>query len=78
MLFRSAGKAYLSVTSTPAQPAAVQGYRLDGNEVTGIEAVEAANENAVIYTISGVRVNAEKGNLPKGLYIVNGKKVLVK
>ena len=73
-----AGKAYLSVTATPDQPAAVQGYRLDGGDLTGIEAIEAANGNAAIYTLSGVRVNAEKGNLPKGLYIINGKKILVK
>ena len=73
-----AGKAYLSVTATPDQPAAVQGYRLDGGDLTGIEAIEAANGNAAIYTLSGVRVSAEKGNLPKGLYIINGKKILVK
>jgi hypothetical protein len=40
----------------------------------GIENIEAI-ENNVIYTITGKRV---EGMLEKGIYIVNGKKVLVK
>lgn len=31
-----------------------------------------------VYTLSGVRVNAAGGSLPKGIYIVNGKKVVIK
>ena len=29
-----------------------------------------------IYTISGVKLNGETKDLPKGIYIVNGKKVV--
>ena len=69
-----AGKAYLAVEKTVAQGA--QKFSLEGN-ATGIEAVEQANEaNRVVYTLDGRRVMNEK--LAKGLYIINGKKVLVK
>lgn len=45
------------------------------NAATGIQTVKAENlENATIYTIGGQRV--EKAQ--KGLYIINGKKVVVK
>jgi len=67
--------AFLAVSTASA----AKSYSLFG-ETTGINAVNAAktgNSDAV-FTLSGVRVNANKGNLPKGLYIVNGKKVLVK
>lgn len=69
-----AGKAYLAVEKSVAQGA--QKFSLEGN-ATGIEAVEQANEaNRVVYTLDGRRVMNEK--LAKGLYIINGKKVLVK
>lgn len=69
-----AGKAYLAVKQDVAQGA--QKFNLEGN-ATGIEAVEQANEaNRVVYTLDGRRVMNEK--LAKGLYIINGKKVLVK
>ena len=31
-----------------------------------------------IYTLSGVKLNGEAKDLPKGIYIVNGKKVVKK
>ena len=50
-------------------------YNFNPNPVNpGIENIEAIENNA-IYTITGKRV---QGILEKGLYIVNGKKVLVK
>ena len=47
----------------------------------GIEEVTAKTQSVArqqrgTYTLSGVRVNGQ--NLPAGLYIINGKKVLVK
>lgn len=47
---------------------------------TGIHAnrIPADNMPQGIYTLSGVRVNAAGGSLPKGIYIVNGKKVVIK
>ncbi len=68
-----AGKAYLSV---PAESAAkISFFSLDGT-VTAIEGVEAeaAEGDKVFYNLSGQRVE----NPAKGLYIVNGKKVIIK
>ncbi len=65
-----AHKAYLAVEATKA----VEAY---GFNPTGIKNVMAnLPENAEVYTISGVRVN--NTNLPAGLYIVNGKKMVIK
>ncbi len=70
----AAGKAYLVI---PAGSEA-NGFRLDGSAITGINNVELDCAADKIYTISGVAVSAKKGNLPAGLYIVNGKKQIVK
>ena len=65
-----AHKAYLAVEASKA----VNAY---GFNPTGIKTVMAnLPENAEVYTISGVRVN--NTNLPAGLYIVNGKKMVIK
>ena len=46
---------------------------------TGIENVNAAdNENCNVYTLEGVRVSGNINNLEKGIYIVNGKKMVIK
>ena len=45
----------------------------NGNDVTGLDRL-SIDSNAVIYDIHGRRVL----EMTKGLYIVNGKKVLVK
>lgn len=51
-----------------------------GTTSTGISNVATdASADKVIYTIGGVKVAASKsGSLSKGLYIINGKKVMVK
>ena len=46
-------------------------------ETAGIENIETL-DNAVIYTISGTRVQGDVKSLERGIYIVNGKKVFVK
>ena len=68
-----AGKAYLSVPAASA--AKISFFSLDGT-VTAIEGVEAeaAEGGKVFYNLSGQRVE----NPAKGLYIVNGKKVIIK
>ena len=69
----AAGKAYLAVPAASA--AKISFFSIDG-ETVGIEGIES-NEEAeedVYYTISGQRVAAPT----KGLYIKNGKKVIVK
>ena len=63
-----AGKAYLKIT-TPAP----EFLPFEGG-VTGIETVKAAKANKDIFNLAGQRV----AKTAKGLYIVNGKKVVVK
>ena len=47
--------------------------------VDAISVVEQdAPEDAAIYTLQGVRLNAPVESLPKGIYIVKGKKVIIK
>ena len=46
-------------------------------DATAIQSIAAHADEDAVYSISGVRMNADK-HLPKGLYIVNGKKVLIK
>lgn len=64
-----AGKAYLEVsTSTPAKF-----FGLDG-EATGINNVKTAKADGAYYTLEGVKTTKPV----KGLYIHNGKKIVVK
>ena len=66
----NAGKAYFVL---PATSEAVAFYGFDWAGTTGIENVEVENAN-VIYDLTGRKVNA----VERGIYIINGKKVLVK
>lgn len=70
--FVKAGTAYLAV---PAGDATAKGFAFNG-EATGIEGVNANVENAkAIYNLNGQRV----ASMAKpGLYIVNGKKMIVR
>lgn len=44
----------------------------------GVDAIESENGSVEIYNFQGVRMNAGLEELPAGLYIVNGKKVVKK
>ena len=68
----NAGKAYMVL---PAASETVAFYGLDWDGTTGIEGVEVENEVKAIYDLTGRRVEAITA---PGIYIVNGKKVLVK
>lgn len=47
--------------------------------VDGIEDVTVGNKaNTEVYNMQGIRVAGDASNLPAGLYIIGGKKVLVK
>lgn len=72
-----AGKAYLALPQAVASQ--VRGFVLDGT-TTGISGVttEANNAPAAVYSLTGVRMGTSTDGLPAGIYIVNGKKVLVK
>lgn len=66
------GKAYYLLANDEA---ASMGFVFDfEGQTTGVESIEVNADNQVIYDLSGRRV-AKAG---KGLYIINGKKVLVK
>ena len=66
----NANKAYLPASA--ANGAASYSFRFEG-ATTGIENVEVENAG-VIYDLTGRKVNA----VERGIYIINGKKVLVK
>ena len=67
-----AGKAYLEVTKSTAGEAA-KFFGLDG-EATGINSVKTAKADGAYYTLEGVKTTKPV----KGLYIHNGKKIVVK
>lgn len=67
-----AHKAYLALSAYEAKE---MGYFFDGL-ATEIRSIGTETVNGEIYTIGGVRVKADK--LQKGIYIVNGKKMVVK
>ncbi len=70
--YNNAFKAYLEM---PASQGTAAFYGFDWNGTTGVEDVEVENTVKVIYDLTGRRV--EEITAP-GIYIVNGKKVLVK
>ena len=70
----NANKAYLPATA--ANGAASYSFRF-GEGTTAIENVEVENEVKTIFDLTGRKLKGENGNL-KGIYIINGKKVLVK
>ena len=48
----------------------------NGATAIGSLTTDTATAKQGIYTLSGVRLSGELSNLPKGVYIVNGKKVV--
>ena len=67
----AADKAYLAVPTTMA--ANIQGFTFSDTE-TGINGINAAEGKQAIYNLQGQRVS----RAVKGIYIVNGKKVIIK
>ena len=68
-----AHKAYLALTAEQ-----VAGAKYVWFDTTGISAVEAVeNNNSDVYTVTGIQVN-KRSDLPKGIYVVGGKKIVVK
>lgn len=68
--------AFLAV---PKSITPVNGYLIDfDGEETGISTIAPTNGNAdgAIYNLNGIRMTQTLRNLPKGVYIVNGKKVI--
>lgn len=75
----TANRAFLAIDITDASQAP-EGFSLDGDGgTTGIDGVMNGNDNSQkIYTITGVYAGKSLDKLPKGIYIVGGKKVAVK
>ncbi len=69
--------AYLAIP----QSAGIRGLTLDWSGVTGLESVTVADESSMksgIFTLDGLRLSVPFDRLPAGIYVVNGKKILVK
>ena len=70
-------RTYIKVTDAQAAPMAF-GVNIEGT-VTGVNnATTAATAKEAIYNLQGVRVSGDLKHLTKGVYIVNGQKVVVK
>lgn len=68
--------AYLAV---PKSITPVNGYLIDfEGETTGIDSIGQtdSNANGAIYNLNGIRMAQPLRSLPKGVYVVNGKKVI--
>lgn len=69
-----ADKAYLAVAAGAIVPESARLTVTFDGEATGIKTVENAKAGKAIYNLNGQRVNKAQ----KGLYIVNGKKTIIK
>ena len=71
-----AGKAWLAV---PTGDTSARGYRFDFGTATGIQEAQTEGSDAhAVYTLDGRRVNRSAGSLTRGIYIIGGKKIMVK
>ncbi len=66
-----AGKAYLEISNGGSVKSRL-GFNFGDNEASGISSVKSVNSSSVYYDLQGRRV----AQPAKGLYIVNGKKVM--
>ena len=52
---------------------------IEDGETTGIESVDSSDiESQEIYTINGMKVSGNAKSLPRGMYIMNGKKFIIR
>lgn len=75
----TANRAFLAIDITDASQAPAS-FSLDGDSsTTSINGIMNGNgDSQKIYTVTGVYAGKSLNNLPKGIYIVGGKKVAVK
>ena len=70
-------KAHQAYMRAPKTEANADGYTFIFDDTTGISTVEQVTDSdTTVYTLSGIRMSGK--NLPKGIYIIGGKKVMVK
>ena len=48
------------------------------DDLTGIDEVETEQKDSAVYDLQGIRVSSNLRGLAKGVYVMNGKKVIVK
>ena len=70
----AAGKAYLAVPEDEAQ---AKGYAFN-EDITGIRRLTAESSPHPVYSLSGQRLSDNAQQLPKGIYIQNGKKIIIR
>lgn len=71
-------RTYVKVTGSQGAAPMAFGVNIEGT-VTGINnATTAATAKEAVYNLQGVRVSGDLKHLTKGVYIVNGQKVVVK
>lgn len=75
----TANRAFLAIDITDATQAPAS-FSLDGDgSTTAINGIMNGNDDSQkIYTVTGIYAGKSLNNLPKGIYIVGGKKVAVK
>lgn len=75
-----AGKAFLAIPRTSAFTlSGISLLKIDSSLSTNISNVKTDNASFSVYDLNGRRVDATSANeLPKGIYVVNGKKTLIK
>lgn len=75
----TANRAFLAIDITDASQAPAS-FSLDGDgSTTAINGIMNSNDDSQkIYTVTGIYAGKSLNNLPKGIYIVGGKKVAVK
>lgn len=75
----TANRAFLAIDITDASQAPTS-FSLDGDgSTTAINGIMNGNDDSQkIYTVTGIYAGKSLNNLPKGIYIVGGKKVAVK
>lgn len=70
-------KAYLALPKTLGAP--LLGFSLDGSVSTGVGQLPVADVPAAVYDLSGRRLSgASSQSLGRGVYVIGGKKVIVK
>ena len=77
----AAGKAFLRIDTPASGGAAKLALDFNGFEPTAIENVcvnESEKTEGKVYSITGQLVGSSLSNMPKGIYIVNGKKYINK
>ena len=72
-------RTWLRETTPSGEPLQMRVEQNDGPS-TGIKVIEETAKNAnAVYNVNGMRMNSSNtNNLPKGVYIINNKKVVIK